>query len=54
MKFYPKQIIITQAPVEGTVRDFESMIIQQNIDCVIMLCNIIEGNKTRCYDYLAE
>jgi protein tyrosine phosphatase len=45
-------IIITQAPVESTVADFDQMIKQEKVQCVVMLCNILEGNKVRCYDYI--
>ena len=30
------------------------MLQQEQIECVIMLCNIIENGKVRCFDYLAE
>jgi protein tyrosine phosphatase len=28
------------------------MLQQERIECVIMLCNIIENGKARCFDYL--
>lgn len=30
------------------------MIVENKLDCVAMLCNVIEGGKVRCFDYTAN
>lgn len=30
------------------------MIVQNQLQCMAMLCNIIEGGKVRCFDYTAN
>lgn len=47
-----KTVIITQAPLELTQSDFEEMLALERVQCVIMLCNIVENGKVRCFDYL--
>jgi protein tyrosine phosphatase len=47
-------MIITQGPLEHTQEQFEQMIVENQLQCVAMLCNIIEGGKVRCFDYTAN
>jgi protein-tyrosine phosphatase len=43
-----------QAPLEQTQEHFEQMIRENQIECVVMLCNIIENGKIRCFDYTSN
>lgn len=47
-------LIITQGPLEHTQEHFEQMIVENRLQCMAMLCNIIEGGKVRCFDYTAN
>lgn len=49
-----RELIITQAPLEHTQDSFEQMLVQRGVQCVVMLCNILENGKVRCFDYLAN
>lgn len=44
-------MVITQGPLEHTQDQFEQMLRENEIECVVMLCNIIENGKVRCFDY---
>lgn len=46
--------ILSQAPLQDTLGDFISAIVDNRITCVVMLCNVTENGKNRCYDYLNE
>ncbi|XP_078328948.1 receptor-type tyrosine-protein phosphatase gamma-like isoform X1 [Crassostrea virginica] len=43
--------IATQGPKENTVNDFWRMVWQQNVTQIIMLTNIMEGGKIKCFQY---
>jgi protein tyrosine phosphatase len=45
---------MTQGPIESTIKDFRNMLKSERVDCVVMLCRLIEGGKNRCADYLDE
>ncbi|CAD5211769.1 unnamed protein product [Bursaphelenchus okinawaensis] len=46
-----KRYICTQGPLEATVADFWRMIIQEESDNIIMLCNCIEKGMDKCAPY---
>ncbi|VDK86957.1 unnamed protein product, partial [Onchocerca ochengi] len=43
--------ICTQGPTEITVNDFWIMIMQEKVSNIIMLCNVIEAGKNKCFQY---
>uniref|UniRef100_A0A8W8NNF7 Receptor-type tyrosine-protein phosphatase kappa n=1 Tax=Magallana gigas TaxID=29159 RepID=A0A8W8NNF7_MAGGI len=43
--------IATQGPLQNTIRDFWLMIWQENVSQIVMLTNIMEGNKMKCVQY---
>eukprot|EP00105_Crassostrea_gigas_P045796 XP_019929944.1 PREDICTED: receptor-type tyrosine-protein phosphatase F-like [Crassostrea gigas] len=43
--------IATQGPKQNTVADFWLMIWQDNVEQVVMLTNLMEGNKWKCVQY---
>jgi len=47
----PQTYIATQAPTEDTANDMWQMIWQEKCSVVIMLCNIMEVGKMKCYKY---
>ncbi|XP_039295169.1 tyrosine-protein phosphatase 10D isoform X2 [Nilaparvata lugens] len=48
------EYVACQAPKESTVRDFWRMIVQCSIRAIVMLCNLTENNKDKCYWYFPE
>ncbi|CAD6190859.1 unnamed protein product [Caenorhabditis auriculariae] len=46
-----KRFICTQGPLDNTISDFWQMILQENTDNIIMLCNCIETGKIKCAEY---
>ncbi|CAD5212103.1 unnamed protein product [Bursaphelenchus okinawaensis] len=46
-----KRYICTQGPLESTVADFWRMIVQEETDSIIMLCNCIEKGMDKCAQY---
>jgi len=44
--------IVTQGPLENTINDFWSMILENNINIILMLTDFIENGKTKCHTYL--
>lgn len=40
-----------QGPLQITVNDFWIMIMQEKVSNIIMLCNITEGGKNKCFQY---
>ncbi|VDK36368.1 unnamed protein product [Gongylonema pulchrum] len=40
-----------QAPLKTTARDFWTMILQENVRYIFMLCNIRENGKKKCHVY---
>jgi len=47
----PQMYIATQAPTEETANDMWQMIWQEKCSVVVMLCNIMEVGKMKCYKY---
>ncbi|KAK6113057.1 Protein-tyrosine phosphatase family protein [Brugia pahangi] len=43
--------ICTQGPMKITVNDFWIMIMQEKVSNIIMLCNILEAGKNKCFQY---
>ena len=46
-----QNFIAAQGPKECTVEDFWRMIVENNVTNIVMLSNIIEGNKKKCEMY---
>ncbi|TKR89119.1 hypothetical protein L596_013266 [Steinernema carpocapsae] len=46
-----KRFICTQGPLDCTIADFWHMVIQEDCDNVIMLCNIKEKGMDKCAQY---
>ncbi|XP_059488748.1 tyrosine-protein phosphatase 69D isoform X2 [Neocloeon triangulifer] len=46
-----KKFICAQGPMENTVSDFWKMIWEQHLELVLMLTNLEEYSKTKCYKY---
>uniref|UniRef100_A0AC35TFN9 Protein-tyrosine phosphatase n=1 Tax=Rhabditophanes sp. KR3021 TaxID=114890 RepID=A0AC35TFN9_9BILA len=49
-----KRFICAQGPLDTTVADFLHMIIQEETEVIIMLCNTIEKNQNKCAQYWPE
>ncbi|XP_062612923.1 receptor-type tyrosine-protein phosphatase epsilon-like isoform X2 [Saccostrea cucullata] len=45
------EYIAAQGPRQNTIKDFWTMIWQENVDQIIMLTNLKEGNKVKCSKY---
>ncbi|XP_061180598.1 receptor-type tyrosine-protein phosphatase kappa-like [Saccostrea echinata] len=45
------RFIATQGPQKNTIIDFWRMIWQENIECVLMLTNLVENGKNKCKEY---
>ncbi|CAJ0567010.1 unnamed protein product, partial [Mesorhabditis spiculigera] len=50
----PKRFICTQGPMETTSADFWMMVIQQNVESILMLCEFEEQNRPRCAKYYPD
>jgi protein tyrosine phosphatase len=50
----PRAYIATQAPMENTVDDFWSMIMEQNVSVVIMVTYLFEYGVEKCIQYWPE
>ncbi|XP_061170426.1 receptor-type tyrosine-protein phosphatase mu-like [Saccostrea echinata] len=46
-----RRYIAAQGPRENTVTDFLKMIWQENIQCIVMLTNLVEDGKKKCAKY---
>nr|XP_022308543.1 receptor-type tyrosine-protein phosphatase T-like [Crassostrea virginica] len=47
----PKEYIAAQGPKQNTVDDFWKMIWQEDVSSIVMLTNLKEGDKVKCYKY---
>ncbi|CEF61932.1 Protein-tyrosine phosphatase, receptor/non-receptor type domain and Protein-tyrosine/Dual specificity phosphatase domain and Protein-tyrosine phosphatase, catalytic domain-containing protein [Strongyloides ratti] len=47
-----KRYICAQAPLDNTVVDFWRMIIQENVEVIVMLCEFMEDKKKKCSEYI--
>ncbi|KAI3410032.1 hypothetical protein GPALN_006396 [Globodera pallida] len=43
--------ICTQGPLPTTCDDFWTMIVQENIGAIVMLCDLVEKNYIKCHQY---
>ncbi|XP_063908283.1 uncharacterized protein LOC135126279 isoform X2 [Zophobas morio] len=48
---HPKAYIVTQTPLTSTVHDFWSMICQENVKIIVMLCKLEEKECSKCQKY---
>ncbi|KJH53627.1 Protein-tyrosine phosphatase [Dictyocaulus viviparus] len=48
----PKRFICTQAPLAKTCAEFWYMVVQENSDAIIMLCNFVEQGSKKSADYV--
>nr|CDJ90763.1 Protein-tyrosine phosphatase domain containing protein [Haemonchus contortus] len=46
-----KRFICTQGPLDGTITEFWMMVLQEESQTIIMLCNCIETGKYKCAEY---
>uniref|UniRef100_A0A0P5PRA2 protein-tyrosine-phosphatase n=1 Tax=Daphnia magna TaxID=35525 RepID=A0A0P5PRA2_9CRUS len=46
-----KKFVCAQGPMEGTVFDFWRMAWEQRVEIIVMLTNVEEYNKTKCFQY---
>ncbi|RDD46599.1 Receptor-type tyrosine-protein phosphatase epsilon, partial [Trichoplax sp. H2] len=46
-----KKYIATQGPLQETMNDFWRMVHQEKSSCIVMLTNLTEGEKEKCYKY---
>lgn len=46
-----KKFVCAQGPLEGTVNDFWRMAWEQRVEIIVMLTNVEEYNKTKCFQY---
>ena len=49
--YVPQHFIASQGPKEKTLKDFWRMIFEQNIVNIVMVTNLIEGEKRKCEAY---
>uniref|UniRef100_A0A7I4Z135 Protein-tyrosine phosphatase n=1 Tax=Haemonchus contortus TaxID=6289 RepID=A0A7I4Z135_HAECO len=47
----PRRFICTQGPLPQTCADFWYMVIQEDVDVIVMLCNFIEAGHIKCAKY---
>ncbi|XP_050296937.1 receptor-type tyrosine-protein phosphatase F-like isoform X1 [Anthonomus grandis grandis] len=51
---HPRAYIATQGPKPNTVSDFWRMVWQENVTHIVMMANVIEGNKKKTEQYWPE
>nr|XP_034320251.1 receptor-type tyrosine-protein phosphatase T [Crassostrea gigas] len=49
--YQENRYIATQGPTQNTVGDFWLMVWQEHVEQIVMLTNLIEGSKKKCYQY---
>ena len=49
--YVPQHFIASQGPKENTLEDFWRMIFEQNVVNIVMVTNLIEGEKKKCEAY---
>uniref|UniRef100_A0A0N5A198 Tyrosine-protein phosphatase domain-containing protein n=1 Tax=Parastrongyloides trichosuri TaxID=131310 RepID=A0A0N5A198_PARTI len=49
--FSENRFIAAQGPLEKTKKDFWRMVLENNVEVIVMLCNIVENNETKCELY---
>lgn len=47
----PRKFICTQGPLPHTCPEFWCMVVQEEAKAIVMLCNLIEQNTSKCADY---
>jgi len=47
----PRELICTQGPIDSSITNFWRMVLSSNISMVVMVCNLIEGNRVKCASY---
>uniref|UniRef100_A0A0N4ZFQ2 Protein-tyrosine phosphatase n=1 Tax=Parastrongyloides trichosuri TaxID=131310 RepID=A0A0N4ZFQ2_PARTI len=50
-KLFSDKVICCQAPMDSTVNEFWKMVIQEKVIVITKLCQIMENNKPRCFQY---
>jgi len=50
--FRTNYFITTQAPKKNTIEDFWEMVFKEKTKVIVMLCNLVEGGKTKCENYI--
>uniref|UniRef100_A0A914DWB7 Uncharacterized protein n=1 Tax=Acrobeloides nanus TaxID=290746 RepID=A0A914DWB7_9BILA len=51
VKVNKQRYICTQGPINHTVDDFWSMILQEKVGAIVMLCGIVEDGMKKCAEY---